>query len=469
LASILVIYLTFQLTRLLFNSRPTALFASLIIASNQELMTLGTRATPDALLCCFLLVSMFGFARIWFEPTPSRISVWLAIGGMALAVETKGLLGLSPLAANALFWSLAPARRSRARLLLHWPAIGVGVFIALSWYVLMLYQHGFHGMQQFLDDQVTQKVSLSPARVILNFLIYATAAFLPFVPWSVLAVFAFLRTRRELAGFVKQNRDVCIFLSCLLVILVIIFSFGNMLRTRYLLASYPMLAVLLASFIPIWMTKPGPERRLRQFLTLAAVIVAITGLAAFVFALKTGAPLLAAGVVLVILGATGIIATKAGQQSWTFGWMAAASILIFVITNASLRHAISPSELPGLAKTLRQMSGSPDDIKTWKVPDVDAAQLRLLSAGRLTLRELPLSGTEPDFSAAAMILTTSPNQQVLERAGFDLRRVELPNAGFSWTGLGAPFTRRTRSNKRLAATPEYWIAVSTAQAAASAQ
>src|SRR5207249_2971447 len=82
----------------LFHRADDAFLALLIAASNLQLLTLSIRSTPDILVILFILLSFLGFAQIIFRGNLSFFSFLLAYGGAGLAVQTKGLLGIFPVA-----------------------------------------------------------------------------------------------------------------------------------------------------------------------------------------------------------------------------------------------------------------------------------------------------------------------------------------------------------------------------------
>ncbi|MGD0745774.1 MAG: glycosyltransferase family 39 protein, partial [Verrucomicrobiota bacterium] len=246
IAGALILLLTWQLARAVFNSNRTALLAALIMASNSELMAISTRITPDALVCLFVLMSMWGFARIWFAGDQSFVGPLLVFGGMGLAVQTKGLLGLCPLGANLLFCLLVRPGRARLKSFLNWPAIVVGIGLGVFWYALMLQRHGLGALRDFYDDQVGAQLAGNPGFILGSFARYVLAVVRHFLPWTLLLLAALIWGRQELARFWKSHRNESVFLLSLSAILLVVFALGKMRSARYLTASYPLLAVLVA-------------------------------------------------------------------------------------------------------------------------------------------------------------------------------------------------------------------------------
>ena len=94
LASALVIALTYGVALTATGRRPVALLAALITASEPHVILGAAWATPDALLCLFMLISAWGALHLLGRAEPSGWAPWAMYGGAGLAIATKGLLGL---------------------------------------------------------------------------------------------------------------------------------------------------------------------------------------------------------------------------------------------------------------------------------------------------------------------------------------------------------------------------------------
>jgi 4-amino-4-deoxy-L-arabinose transferase-like glycosyltransferase len=456
LAGTLVVYLTYQLARTVMQNQQTALLAALIMASNVELMTICTRATPDVLVCLFILMSMWGFARLWFQQDQTFVGPLLAYGGMGLAIQTKGLLGLCPLAVNVLFWLVARRSVPRNKNFLNWPAILLGLSVGAFWYVIMLQRHGWESIQDFYDDQVGTKISVNPGFVAVNFATYLFAAVRYFLPWTLFLLALIIAWRRGLVEFWRQHRNECLFLTSLFVVLVVVFAFGNMRRPRYLVAAYPMLSVLMAGVLSnIGPLKAAP-RWLHQTIKVVAAFVAIVGVGLLLAGIGTDWRLLAGGLILILLGITGLLAARSTIETPRWIWMAGVSVITFGVFGACLRPAFSPSPLAQAAEMLTRTTTAGTTVFLWRATDSAAGQLRLLSRGKLTIK--PLNAERPDLSAAETVIATAPNQETLEGAGYSLREVNCTNTVLAASWLGR-WVANYSAKPDKQAEPTYWIAV----------
>jgi 4-amino-4-deoxy-L-arabinose transferase-like glycosyltransferase len=458
LASLLVLGLTWQLARTIFNSNRTALLAALILASNVELLTLSTRATPDVLVCLFILLSMWGFSRVWFAGDRSFVGPLLAFGGMGLAVQTKGLLGLAPVAANLLFWLLVRPGNVRLKSFLHWPAIIVGIALGGFWYAVMLWRHGPVALQDFYADQVGAKVARNPGFVFSNLALYLFAIVRHFLPWTLLLLAALIWGRRELAGFWKNHRNQVVFLLGLSAVLVVVFSLGNMRRARYLTASYPMLAVLLAGMFSGFYSGQGPQRWLRRFVGATAVLIFLSG--AFLLFAGGGSDwrLAAGGGALAGLGIAGLLATRSQGETGRWIWISGTVVVLFAFIGACIRPVFSPSPLALAADSIGQTSSGNNTVYLWGLDDTSAAQFRLLTRGKVRVKLLPEKDGPPEFAPACAVMTTATNRQILERAGYQLNEMIPTNPALTNSWLGRLALKKA-DQAHQGPRQSFWIAV----------
>ncbi len=428
LAGALLLGLTYQLAKTISNSRRVALLAALILASNVQIITLSVRCTPDALLGVFVLMSLWGFARIWFQDDKTFAGPLLAYAGMGLAVQTKGLLGICPLAVAILFMLFARPDAARTKRLLNWPAIILGLFLGLFWYVAMFQCHGAGALKDFFDDQVGAKVSRNFLFVFGNLAAYVFAGFRHFLPWTLIILIAAIWKRRELKGLWQQHKAAIVFLLALFAVLVVAFSFGNMRRTRYLAAAYPMLAIFLAAALSKLVVGEIFNRWLRRAgLVLAGVLVlAGTGLLLGSFAIDVRLAISAA--VLLGLGGAGIWLYRQWNQDAGWLWLASVVFLVFAVIGGNLRPVFAPSPLPLVADALKKSNHPPEiPVHIWQVPGYKPGHLRILINGSYNIIHLLDETALADLVTNKLIIVPAPYQTNFNLANFQLREVAPEN------------------------------------------
>ncbi|HKI70252.1 MAG TPA: glycosyltransferase family 39 protein, partial [Verrucomicrobiae bacterium] len=151
----LTLWLTYRLALRLYRDTSVAILAALILLSHPQFILGSTRSMPDGLLCFSVLLGAYGFLRLIVLEEKSAGAFWAAYGGVALAVLSKGLLGIGLL---AFAWGFAWSRTRKLatlRQLLHWPSMLTGAFVAFGWFATVIILHGHEVWATFWDDQVS--------------------------------------------------------------------------------------------------------------------------------------------------------------------------------------------------------------------------------------------------------------------------------------------------------------------------
>src|SRR5208337_3376600 len=194
---------------LFFRRENYAFIAAAILASNFTLFHISTRSTPDAFVCLFIIISLYGFARLIFNRDQRRINYILAYVGAGLTVATHGMWGALPVAFAFFFWFVRRKDTIRLKELIDVRSIAIALLIASFWYLIAYYRHGDVFIQQFFNDQVEERWSGLHMRNINNMLIYLLALGQQFLPWSVILLFVALHDKRAVINFFKKHKDVC--------------------------------------------------------------------------------------------------------------------------------------------------------------------------------------------------------------------------------------------------------------------
>jgi 4-amino-4-deoxy-L-arabinose transferase-like glycosyltransferase len=457
-AGALSLFFVFQLGRTVFRSDHVGALAALILVSNVEFLTISARATPDLQVTFWVLISALGFAKVWFEPVPSRAGPFLAWIGMGLAVQTKGLLGLCPLAANLLFLWMAPPDQARQRLrtLLDFRAVLIGLALGLFWYVVMFRTHGPSALRDFFNDQVGAKVSISPLFIAGNLFSYALSGVRHLLPWTALLAVGLLLGRKRLAAFWREHRSVCIFLLVLFPFLVVAFSFGNMRRSRYLMISYPMLAVLVAGLLDAWGRHEGLQKVLARLILFFSGFLAVSGVAVAGAAIWLGWRMGFAGVLMFALGLAGLAVNRSSRVGPRWCWVAALVMVFVAVFDGAIRPISTPTPLGEVARLLAAKGASGKTVYTLGVEDITASQLRMMANNRIKVQPLKpaKSSASPEF-----ILTTAAARGDLSQEVYEFHRVEMDPQTIKIRDTLRPLARKEKSSRPSRRNTEYWVAV----------
>jgi 4-amino-4-deoxy-L-arabinose transferase-like glycosyltransferase len=416
----LSVWLTFELGRVVTRRPREALGATAITASNLTAMHASIRSTPDMALCLFLLTSLLGFASLLFQARSNRFYA-LAYFGAALAVATKGFSGLLPVLYAFLYCAIARPSGLRARNLLHPVITPVALLMAGTWYAVSFFQHGTFVATDFFGDQIGERLSGEKFYVLSNAMAYL-GSFLLQLPWSLLALMAFVAQRRSVLADLRQNKEPLLFAGGWILLFLVVFSFGNIQRTRYFLPAYPFLALFCSFFLlhesSEWKLGHLADLGLHLFYWLGM----IAGLALAVFGLAVAPALVVSGFALAI--------AAFGPMRISRRWpapqrLAAAAGYIIVVYSVNLLF-ITPtfhfSPVPEMTRRLLAVKPGPSPLPMAGVPVDYASQIRVLSAGKL--EPYIVAGSECDKALAVhgLLICTkevlnewNPNGRSIER------------------------------------------------------
>lgn len=278
LLGILAVYL---LGRLAFKNEKKAFISSLILASGGIYIGLARTVFTDMIFSIFILFSLAVFYWGYVEKRHKNLSLILFFIFMALAVLTKGPLGIIvPFLAVVAFLAV---RKDLGYLSCGSFYLGVLLFILISfpWYVLMIkkYSQSFTG-EFFYNDHIRR---FREAEHLTN----DTWYFYPFsligcmFPWSIFLVAALFYLCKNL----KQLKLPHLFLICWIGVTFLIFQPAHSKLISYVFPAFPALALVTGDFI---YNIAFNEDKIRQFKVLALITWSILtlvpiGIAAAVF------------------------------------------------------------------------------------------------------------------------------------------------------------------------------------------
>ncbi|MGH7331720.1 MAG: ArnT family glycosyltransferase [Candidatus Rokuibacteriota bacterium] len=266
LAAILTTVFTFLLGDRLFNRR-VGLWAGLILATTAGFFRHSQILLPDMIVAAFATAAAYWFWRAMEDPPgrPARVLFYVTLG---LAVYAKGPLGLLPLLVGALWlWNQRGARVIAAHL---WSTWGFLLFaaITLTWVVPFLtLGSGTYAHTVLWQDWVAAYTLGGPGSALTRGAIDSLGFFAPWVALVPVVLGPVVSARRTPAV-------AYVFLSFVVPLLVVVMSAHY--RTRYLLASVPAFALLVAWWADAHGTRPTRVGRIVAWAGLVGLGVAST-------------------------------------------------------------------------------------------------------------------------------------------------------------------------------------------------
>lgn len=382
IAGALLILTTFACTRILFRSTEAALCAAAILASNPTLFHLSVRSTPDVILGLFMTVSFYGFLKILFDGERRMRFYLIAYGAAGLAVSAKGMLGLFP---PVFAWGFGLWKRPgglKARDLVRWPALVLGLALGSAWFLLVYGKHGAEFLRIFFNDQVGNRLRGSKWYVLDNLATYPVALALQFLPWIGLVAWAICTDRAHLKRELGRHRPAWILIGVWLALLFLLFVGANIQRTRYFLPVLPFLAAGMGSVLAAvknggrsWEALVRVDRGLVWALGTAGVLILLVGRHFSGYGLG--------GLILVIYAVARVLTDRPHRSVLRWAALAAGILVFFSVVDGLLRPVLYVSPAPALARRLAAEGAGRREVAAWEVATNHITQLRVLSGGAI--------------------------------------------------------------------------------------
>lgn len=414
----LTLWLTYKLALALFGQRRDALLAAAILASNIQFITLSLRATPDILQTLFLNLSLYGFVELLLHQDRRLNSYLFAYSGAALAVATKGLLGIAPVAFAFVFALFLKGRRDHLKGLVHVPVMLSAAVVAVAWFAVMHLQHGDQELERFFQDQVGDRLIGPKYLFLINLKDYLWGYLRYFMPWSLVALAGCWCCRQKLSAFVKKNLLSIAFIIGWTGLLLLIFCGGNINRTRYLIPTYPLMAILCASVFMSVFPNSGLQRLWRWICGILLGLLLVIGTILTAGGVLLDWCLLLSGIV--ILGA-------ACLAMWRKAFFSPLTVsLLMLLSTACTYFLILPvfRSVPSIqvADTVLAdtQSAKPVVLKVERCLTF-ARQLYVISNGRIIPSEFPKGPLPPDLGQHPLALLSQKTVQSIAPINYSLK------------------------------------------------
>ena len=192
MATVGSILITWAIGRDLFGAR-AGLFAAVILLTSIGYFVLGRQALPDPAFSFFTTLSFYGFLRNFLGHRHRRLYGLLFFCGSAMAVLTKGLLGLFPLAVVGSYLVLIGRLRHVRDMTPLWGGL-IFVLLTAPWHLAMGWQNDGFFWHYFVNEHLLRFLGRRDFidYVSLPLSAFVLILFLWFVPWSTYLLSAVL-------------------------------------------------------------------------------------------------------------------------------------------------------------------------------------------------------------------------------------------------------------------------------------
>ena len=229
----------------LFKRKRLAFLAGMILSSSFIYLALSRAVLTDMIFSVLVTTAIGCFCLSYYNRKyKSRGIIWYFVV-MAIAVLTKGLLGITFPAAAVLIFLIYKKNlgflKCRATL---W---GVLLFLALAlpWHILMYLRHGAWFLEEYFYNVHWRRILASEHARLDNWYFYIMLMFVGVMPWFLFWIPAgrsiFLQFKKKLA-----SRDKMFFLLAWIASIYIFVQPAHSKLASYIFPAFPAIAILLA-------------------------------------------------------------------------------------------------------------------------------------------------------------------------------------------------------------------------------
>jgi hypothetical protein len=361
--------------RRLFGRR-AGLLAAVILATSPLYFGIGQVVILDMAVSVLLTAALLAFLLATREPPGwrRRLCLWTFWGAAALAVLTKGLIGIVLPALIIGAWTVLFRRWSALRLTLQPSGIALFLLIAVPWHVLVARANPEFAWFYFIHEhflRYTTRVHkrYEPFWFFLPVLLVGMLPWILFLPRAVRGALAAVDDERRVAGFLLLWAG----------LVFVFFSLSDSKLVPYILPVVPPLALLVGrSLASVPAARAAAEHRF-SFFWKRAVPLALCAAVAL--------PLLAPGIVrapkaerylallgdarfalagsLLLLGVVPLLWVRTGRGHWLPAALVAASALFLITLGACLPRFDREMSIRELALDLRSRLRPGDVVVTY--------------------------------------------------------------------------------------------------------
>jgi 4-amino-4-deoxy-L-arabinose transferase-like glycosyltransferase len=419
LFSAAIVLLVYYLAWLVYEDRLAALWSAAIMATHIPLLAIAASSIPEVPLTFCWVLCGGSLAAIVALGRREPIFYWAAYGGAGLGVAVKGMPILVLVAYAWAFALWNPWRRTPLRELLHLPSMAAGAIVGGWWYVAMFALHGEVSLAMFMSDQVTDRVGHSPLRLAKNLLLVAVWNLLAFLPWNLPLVGRALQRRTRLLArpAVPSSDHQAMFVRFAIgwaIVMGVVIALVDRFAMRYLLATTPLLAIVLAGQLRKFDPALLARHTRRVQITLALLAFVLLGLMLLVHRqMETPLAATLAGVV-VGVAAVGMLTRQLRPLADDATRAALATLLLLPLGYLVLQPIALPDSGTLFAEQVRRLGLTDQPDLAYAGHPALVSKARVAAGGKLDLFVLddPEDLTLPEYSR---VLLRSDDLDVLPR------------------------------------------------------
>ncbi|MBF0489896.1 MAG: glycosyltransferase family 39 protein [Candidatus Omnitrophica bacterium] len=263
-----------------FANERRAFLGAIVLGTSAFYIAMGKTVFTDMIFTVFILYSLLSFYLVYCNPKVKLKGILAFYLFAALAVLTKGPLGLLIPEATVVIFLLY--RRDLA--FLKSREIGVGfllsLMVAVPWYWYEISKYGDAFIHEFFYNDHWRRLTTAEHKGNDHWFFYPVTMLAGLFPWSLFLGAAFVDLYKRLKFSIKPFEY---FLLSWIVVVFFVFQFAHSKLASYILPMFPALALLAANYIDekIAQYQQGIIKKLSYVVIGFLVILGIAVVAAF--------------------------------------------------------------------------------------------------------------------------------------------------------------------------------------------
>ncbi len=263
-----------------------------------------------------------------------------------------------------------------------------------------------------------------------NMVTYLLALVGQFLPWSVILLFVTMYDKNAVINFFRRHKDVCLFIIGWYLAYYVIYSFGNIQRTRYFFPTYPLISALYAALLVAIADRghaSSPLRMIERVIILACLaggcLLALAGLFIDI-------RFVIGGLILVCVAAALYIFLPRRNAVFGLATVAVCLIMFSSVTENFISSVIYNPPAPCVVDRVRECTRGPIEIAAIGMPPSHyQTQIYVLSGGSITVNELDDSTTPEKMKQFQFIILSGPFKGKINLAGYSMEE-----CGYTYEG-----------------------------------
>jgi 4-amino-4-deoxy-L-arabinose transferase-like glycosyltransferase len=241
------VWLTWGIGRSLFGGKSAAL-AGLVLTTSVGYFVFSRQLLPDMVFACFTTLSFYAYRRGLEPDRLQRSWIVLAYAGLALAVMTKGFVGLFPLVVMAVYLPLTGRFRALRGLICLWGG-SLFILLILPWHLTIGWQNEGYLWHYLVNEHFLRFLGRRQPIdfVSLPLPIFSLVLFLWLLPWSPYLALVVPHLWPRFGKPLRRQDAAFRFALLWAGMFLVFFSLSRARLPQYVLPAMPALALLIGA------------------------------------------------------------------------------------------------------------------------------------------------------------------------------------------------------------------------------